>query len=499
LLDRLAEKLNFGFSRFPSLRVSLTFGGLVSSFVAALSTLAFLSILIDFRNSSQTLAKAYQGVAVAQEIAEGVRSYHQDAQTSLSAGELRIFKMKQDEFNNRVRPWLLSASRYVDTREEGAMLDKISAEVRSVLNASALVFASDVETGQRTQLESRLWSLESDAKGFVSLNQNQVDRAEKEIESDYVYAKKISVVTVICVVLFLFMLAIVIRFLVYAPFLALSAKVSRFGNGEFDSRFAPKGPLEIRNLGGVFNEMASSLNRVRRDRIQMNAGIAHDIRNPVAAVKMTVSLLRANPDIDVAERQKRLAIVERQVERLDRLVGDLLESSKLEAGVLTLEKSWVDLRVLALEARDLFSDFSKNHQILSELGSEPVQCFCDPFRLSQVLNNLMSNAIKYSPAGGRILLRLGVSQALVSIEVDDEGIGIAPHHVKNIFEPFERVGECVSTVDGTGLGLFTSQKIVLAHGGHIEVVSNLGQGTTFKVFLPRGAVSVFSETQSSEL
>lgn len=178
-------------------------------------------------------------------------------------------------------------------------------------------------------------------------------------------------------------------------------------------------------------------------------------------------------------------VLERQVDQLDRSIGDLLEIARIETGRLDLRLEEVDARSLAEEAVELFRPTAP--QVAFELSTPraPVPLRCDPIRVQQVLNNLISNAIKYSRDGGAVAVSVERDRSHVSFSVQDRGFGIAEAELPRLFEPFRR-GESAaqSSVPGEGLGLFVSRRIVEAHAGSLEVRSVEGEGSTFRIELP---------------
>jgi signal transduction histidine kinase len=227
--------------------------------------------------------------------------------------------------------------------------------------------------------------------------------------------------------------------------------------------------------------MAERLQRQHQDLLTFLAGVAHDLRNPLAAMRMGLRLL----DRPLPEDKKRRTseLVDRQVTRLERMVGDFLDATLIESGHLELQLRERDVRELVQEAVDLYSLSSPDHRIVLSAGDEPVVVRADAERIAQVLNNLVSNAIKYSPAGGDVHVSVAAEGGEAVIAVQDWGIGIAPEERKHIFEPFRRSGASRETAPGVGLGLSVARQIVEAHGGRIEVESALGRGSTFRVHL----------------
>jgi len=213
---------------------------------------------------------------------------------------------------------------------------------------------------------------------------------------------------------------------------------------------------------------------------QLAAGIAHEIRNPLASISGSVELLRQGPQLTGDDRQL-MDIVTREIDRLNSLISQLLEyASPRPRQVVDF-----DLAVMLDETVRVFQqdkNFSDVEVALTGTGA-PISVAADPAKLRQVTWNLLRNAAEAAATGGRhVHVSLAFDADNVAIEIDDDGPGIAPQHVGRIFDPF-----FTTKKRGTGLGLATCHAIVTEHGGTIEVASELGKGTRFSVKLPRRA------------
>ncbi len=216
------------------------------------------------------------------------------------------------------------------------------------------------------------------------------------------------------------------------------------------------------------------------------AAASHELRTPLAAAKghAHLALLKLGGQTE-AGPGKSLQIINRQIDRMAKLVEDLLDISRLQAGRLSLELEPFDLSQLVLETRDRMAVLSQTHELKVEVP-EHLEGTWDRGRLDQVLTNLLSNAIRYSPEGGQVLVRLvAEGDTGVHLSVKDEGVGIPSEKQRLIFERFGRAHG--SKYGGLGLGLTISQGIVEQHGGRIwaESSGKAGQGSTFNVWLPR--------------
>ena len=217
------------------------------------------------------------------------------------------------------------------------------------------------------------------------------------------------------------------------------------------------------------------------------ATLAHELRNPLAPLRGGIDLLQASTH-DPETISITLEIMERQVRQLTRLVDDLLEVSRITQGRLELRKTRIALGTIvesALEqTRALFDE--AGHELAIELPKESIELDADPVRLAQVLANLLSNAAKYTPAGGHVRLGAKLGEGHVVIAVSDDGVGIPPEKLERVFEMFEQVDRSLErNSSGLGLGLTLVKSLVEMHGGSVEAHSEgLGRGSTFTVKVP---------------
>ncbi len=214
----------------------------------------------------------------------------------------------------------------------------------------------------------------------------------------------------------------------------------------------------------------------------MIASVSHELRTPLTSILgFTETLLtRQVPD---GEQERYLRIVSEQARRLEQLVGDLLSLRTLEEAGLELQLHELDLRELLGEQAAAFESQLTGHELHLELPSEPLLVRADRRRVGQVVGNLLSNALKYSPDGGAVSLKAERRDGRLVVSVADEGIGIPEESRHDVFLPFFRV-EQASDADGTGLGLAISRRIVRRHGGDMDFESTPGRGSTFSFELP---------------
>jgi two-component system phosphate regulon sensor histidine kinase PhoR len=215
----------------------------------------------------------------------------------------------------------------------------------------------------------------------------------------------------------------------------------------------------------------------------------HELRTPLANIKAYAETLALADMIDVEQQKQFLNTINSEATRLARFVDDLLSVSSMELGSLSLNKQVTDLNRMLNEVvtkvRPQIEEKQQTFEIVfPEKLPEPE---LDKDKIAGLLVNLLGNAVKYTPEGGRVTFRVNVSDQQIEINVEDTGVGIAQDELPKVFDKFFRSQDPrVQAETGTGLGLALAQEVVRLHGGHITVESELNKGSTFSVLLPRG-------------
>lgn len=228
------------------------------------------------------------------------------------------------------------------------------------------------------------------------------------------------------------------------------------------------------------------LRRLDQLKNEFVSNVSHELRTPLTSIKAYAeSLLDTVEDTDIATRREFLGTITEECDRLSRLISDLLDLARIERGRYELQKEPTDLIPLIRRTVAFFAGTSKIHQFRVETPGDLPLVLVDPDGINQVLTNLIGNAVKYSPQGGEIAVRVHREPERFVIEVADPGIGIFEPDLERIFEKFYRTDNAISAaIGGTGLGLHISKYIVEAHGGHIEVESEHSVGSRFRFWLP---------------
>ena len=241
-----------------------------------------------------------------------------------------------------------------------------------------------------------------------------------------------------------------------------------------------------RRAGRIDRDNAVRSEELSRLREEFVASVSHELRTPLTSIIGYLDLIADGETENLTEEQLGfLTVAQRNADRLHELVGDLLLVAEAEGGVLALDIHYVDLDALATHCVESARPTAASRQIELTLSGGARQIQGDEIRLSQMMDNLVSNAIKFTPAGGRVAVRTAVEDGMALFEVSDTGPGISPEDQAQLFDRFFRTrGAIDQAIRGTGLGLAITKSIVEAHGGSIAVDSALGRYSRFRVLLP---------------
>jgi signal transduction histidine kinase len=264
------------------------------------------------------------------------------------------------------------------------------------------------------------------------------------------------------------------------PVLQLSDAADAVARGRYDVTVPARAPGELGHLSERFGEMASRLAEVEEMERNFLMSVSHELRTPLTAIRGHVSALLEGVVDDPAERAASLEIVEAETQRLERLVGDILDLAKLDTHRFTVMTEEVDMAQLVEQAYERYREEARRRSIdyRQDLRAHPV-ITSDGDRVLQVVGNLLSNAFHATPDGGRISLELGQRNGSVHVAVEDTGPGISPELRERLFRPFVS-----QTGGGTGLGLAIARELSVTLGGRLDLDSEVGKGSRFELVLP---------------
>ncbi|MCY1082833.1 HAMP domain-containing sensor histidine kinase [Archangium lansingense] len=449
----------------------------------ALAGAASLIILTTFlHRTTESMGSAVEGVRLAEALQVDLLMLYRMSDTLLRIPS--DSPRSAETIEASLRSHLAEARRNAWSPQEQALITEAERTISGYLLARERVANQPPEQASRElipRLESALAAL--DQLVAFNVNEARVTQARADRWDQLANIGGVSVAALM--VLGGGALLWWMRRFVFRPLLDMSHAMRRFGAGRKRTRAPESGPAELRDMAHTFNEMANSLARQQEEQLTFLAGVAHDLRNPLSALKMSAALVTSGRPIPEERLQKTMALVRRQVARLDRMVGDLLDATRIEAGRFELSLEERDARELAAAVVELYQAGGSSHDLRLHLPEEPVLLSADATRVEQVLHNLVSNALKYSQTGSRVDVIVGREGNEAVLSVVDRGIGISNEELRTLFTPFRRTGRAREKAPGVGLGLSVARRIVEAHGGRIEVESRPGVGSTFRVRLPR--------------
>lgn len=278
------------------------------------------------------------------------------------------------------------------------------------------------------------------------------------------------------------LLAFLVARSVYRPVQRLSRAAENISQGNFEAAVPVSGPPEVKRLAANFNIMAQQVKESQQYLRHFVADVSHQLRSPLTSIQGFAQAILDGTAADPATRDRAAAIIVEESNRMLRQVNELLELSRLQAGQLKLAREGVDLKDILQRCQEIFALRleEKKISVVARIDSLP-PVTGDADRLEDVFCNLLDNAIKNTPEGGKIEITTAGVEHSVSIAVEDNGPGIPPEQLPHVFDRFQQSGGLRT---GFGLGLAIAREIVLAHGGKIEVASPPGQGARFTVTLP---------------
>lgn len=270
---------------------------------------------------------------------------------------------------------------------------------------------------------------------------------------------------------------------VVRPLRALTRASGRIAGGRYSQRLTQRAPGEIGELAAAFNTMAATLEKSEERRVQLMADVAHEFRTPLSNLRGYLEGLEDG----VFAPEELAAPARRQLQRLERLADDLSLLSRVETGQVDLHPGEEDASDLLNAVADAFGPRFEAKTVTLGVVAEPgVRVWADAERTEQVLTNLVTNALRFTPAGGSVTLAASADEGRVRFEVRDTGVGIPEEQLGVVFNRFFRGDQARARQEdgGSGIGLTLAKQLVERQGGDIGVSSGVGQGSTFWFTLP---------------
>lgn len=270
------------------------------------------------------------------------------------------------------------------------------------------------------------------------------------------------------------------------PVKELTDVAIRISAGDLSQRAHIQGKSEMAELGATFNMMCDRLQYIDVQRGQFVSDASHELKTPLASMKILVESMLYQDNVPDEVYKEFLGDINSEIDRLSNLITDLLLLSKMDNDTSLVQVERVNLGELAEKCYRALLPLAEKKQIDLQVGAaEGVVAEGDPLKLRQAIYNLMDNAIKYTPEGGRVDVSVRREGQDARVVIKDTGLGISEKHLAHIFEQFYRVDRArARDTGGTGLGLHIVRRIALMHGGRVTVESKEGEGSTFTLILP---------------
>jgi len=446
----------------------------------ALSTaLALILFTSSQQQVSDLILRAAESIHTAHKIESSILTHSRES-LLLGITSDQTHQLRRRAATESVPSMLEQAKRYVDDQ---AQVKHLEASIARYFSLRDHLEKEGVIPQEISQSVSPLVdTIVADAERMIRSNIASAERSREVVKVRSEYAERFAILIMILLITG-FPIFIYLHWLyVYHPLVTINKDLKAFRNGKIPATKAG-GLNEIRDISNSIASMMRDLQKSREQQMSYLAAVAHDIRNPINAILMSAEVGRSFGQSS-DEWPKYFDVISRQSLYLDQLVGDLIDTTRIEGGALKINAIAKDFRIIIEDAVQLFENYSPRHSLVINLGSDAVICLLDSLRISQVINNLISNAIKYSPEGGVIEISLSIVDTKAVMTIDDRGIGIGRDDLAEIFMPFRRSKRTEHSFPGVGLGLFTAKRIVEAHGGRLTVASALEKGTRFTVTLP---------------
>jgi two-component system sensor histidine kinase GlrK len=466
--------------------------------MASVSMFALYQIRQIIEQSTSLVAHHYPAIDTARWLLANIYAQERSDREYLAVGDhvfLEKFNEEADEFRRTVTS-LKDQDRSEDSRRflinAEALQQKYAASFHryATLKASTPRQKLSEYEGRR---EALIGEISAALQSSLDIHETLVAAALKDSLQRSQQAERLTAYLGIAALVLGIGFAGVATYTIVAPLRRLQEHIRKIGLGEFRNAIHVPVPSDLRDLVESVRSMATKLQELDDMKAEFLSHMTHELRSPMTAVHAGTQLLLEQIPGPISDTQRStLQIMEESSREVINMISGLLDLAKFEAGMMVYHPTSIDLMRnvdAAIQKVRLHAE-RERIRIIVNAPSEPVRVQADETRIQQVLDNLLSNALKFSPEGALVCLKLepDVEKKTLQISVSDTGRGIAPESLPHIFENF--YGGSTGTpskVPGSGIGLALAKKVVEGHGGRIWAESELGKGTTMCFILPLGS------------
>ena len=304
------------------------------------------------------------------------------------------------------------------------------------------------------------------------------------------------------VAVFVIIIALVLAFFlskrISKPIVEMKKEAHKLAEGNYDAKFEVNSFSEINELASTLDDATDKLSKINDLRKDLLANVSHDIKTPLTMIKAYAEMIKDISGDDPEKRNEHLDVIIKETDYLDKLVTDMSELSKLQSGNIVINKSNFDLKQATLDVVELLAQLIEEKHINLELNLLDLVIYADEIKMSQVIYNFLSNAIKHSKDDGTIKINMVDSDDEIMYEVIDNGEGIKPEVLPYIWDRYYKVDKNFNrTVNSTGLGLAIAKAILDSHKAKYGVESTLGEGSRFYFVLNKDYDDEVEEEDSS--
>jgi len=446
-----------------------------------LGALAF-SVSSFAERAERAVYDARIATQAAREFAEALTALERNARQLLILEDRALLEAYEANRRKFTDSLALLRSLAVEDRTRSAMDDAAASESEVFAALSALAFTGAGERAAAVQRFERLRELSARIQRETA---ERVDREVDSLRETAVSVRRVALGQAIALVPLVAMLIVGFTVLVGRPIRELDAAIRRLGGGNFGEPVRVDGPDDLVELGRRLDWMRNALIGLEQDKNRFMQEIAHSLKTSLAALREGTELLNDGALGPLTDEQREIAGILRR---------NALELQGLIVGLLQYGQAWMQRTALSpsvWNCRTVVDEIVRKHElalrskgleVVADTGSDALRA--DRDKVAAILDNLLSNAIRYSPAGGRIDVRARLGAGSLTLEVADEGPGVAPEERERIFDPFVQ-GRAVGSglVPGSGIGLSIAREHAIAHGGSIRLVDS-ERGARFRVTIP---------------